>query len=59
MIERLRTEIRKQLADIVSIRERELKDAKTLFESKAISAEELRRAERAASEANARLSASR
>jgi RNA polymerase sigma factor (sigma-70 family) len=58
-IERLRTDIRKQLADIVAIREQELKEAKTLFDLKAISAEELRRAERAVSEAKARLSASR
>jgi RNA polymerase sigma factor (sigma-70 family) len=58
-IERLRTEIRKQLADILTIRERELKEAKSLFDSKAISTEELRRAERALSEAKARLSAAR
>jgi RNA polymerase sigma factor (sigma-70 family) len=59
MIERLRTEIRKQLADIVTMREREFKEAKTLYESKAISMEELHRAERTLHEAKARLSAAR
>lgn len=58
-IVRLQTEVRKLLSDIVAAREKDFHDAKALYEAKAISTEELRRAERAVSEAKARLTAGR
>jgi len=58
-VESLRTAVRKQLADIVAAREQELREANTLFDAKAISAEELRKAEQALSQAKLRLAESR
>jgi hypothetical protein len=58
-IEVLQVGIRRHLADIVAVREQELKEAKILFGSKVISAEELRKFERALEEARARLSVGR
>jgi RNA polymerase sigma factor (sigma-70 family) len=54
-----RTAVRKHLAEIVSVREQELKDARTLFDIRAISTEELRKAEQALSQAKLRLAESR
>jgi len=54
-----RTAVRRHLAEIVAVREQELKEAKTLFDTRAISAEELRQAEWALSQAKLRLAESR
>jgi RNA polymerase sigma factor (sigma-70 family) len=58
-VEAHRTAVRKHLAEIVSVREQEFKDARTLFDIRAISAEELRKAEQALSHAKLRLAESR
>jgi hypothetical protein len=58
-VEALRAHVRRQLAEIVSVREADLKDARALADAKAMSAEDLRRAERALADAKARLAAER
>jgi RNA polymerase sigma factor (sigma-70 family) len=58
-VEALRAGVRRQLAEIVAVREAEVKKTRVLHEAKAISAEELRQAERALAEAKARLAAER
>jgi multidrug resistance efflux pump len=51
--------IRKQLADLVNIREQDLKSAKAMFDAKVASVEELRKAEQALAEAKLRLAEGR
>jgi hypothetical protein len=58
-VEALRAHVRRQLAEIVTVREAELKELRALADAKAISAEELRQAERAVADAKARLAAER
>jgi RNA polymerase sigma factor (sigma-70 family) len=58
-VEALRAHVRCQLAEIVTVREAELKELRALADAKAISAEELRQAERAVADAKARLAAER
>jgi RNA polymerase sigma factor (sigma-70 family) len=58
-IEALRAHVRQQLATIVSAREVELREVRALYDSKAATSEEVQRAERALSEAKARLAAGR
>lgn len=58
-VEALKAAVRQQLAGIVSTREADLRDVQKLYESKAVSGEEVRRAERALAEARARLSTER
>ena len=54
-VEASRTETRRQLADIVAIREQELNEARDLFGAKKLTQAELRKAEDALAEAKARL----
>jgi RNA polymerase sigma factor (sigma-70 family) len=58
-IETLKVAVRLQLANIVSIRDEDLREARALNERKAISVEDLHRAEQALLEAKARLAAER
>jgi hypothetical protein len=58
-VESHRTAVRMHLAEIVAAREQELKEAKTLFDIRAISAEEVHKAEQALSLAKLRLTESR
>jgi hypothetical protein len=58
-VEALKAGVRRQLADIVRLRQQELADAKTLFDAKAIPAEEVRKAEQAFTEAKLRLAEER
>jgi hypothetical protein len=58
-VEALQAGVRRQLAEIVRLREQELTEAKLLFESKAISSEELRKAAAALTAARLRLAESR
>jgi len=51
----LQANVRKQLAHVVGLREQELRDARALFDAKAVSAEEVRTIERALNAARARL----
>ena len=53
--EALRAGVRQQLAKVVLLREQQVREAKKLFDAKAISAEEMRKAELALSEAKFRL----
>jgi RNA polymerase sigma factor (sigma-70 family) len=55
----LQANVRKQLAQVVALREQELRDARALFDGKAISAEEVRTIERALTAARARLAEGR
>jgi multidrug resistance efflux pump len=58
-VEALQAHIRQQLATIVSAREEELRELRALSDSKAVTSDEIQRAERALSEAKARLAAER
>jgi RNA polymerase sigma factor (sigma-70 family) len=58
-VEALAAGIRRQLAAVVELRDQEVRDARKLFEAKAITSEELRRAEQALAEAKARLAQGR
>jgi len=58
-VEALRAHVRRQLAEIVAVREAELKEVRALADAKSISVEELRQAERAHADAKARLAAER
>jgi multidrug resistance efflux pump len=54
-VDALKAGVRRQLAEIVRIREKELAEAKILFDAKAIPAEEVRNAEQALNAARVRL----
>jgi multidrug resistance efflux pump len=58
-VEALKAAVRRQLADILRVREKELAEAKTLFEAKVIPAEEVRKAEQALNAARLRLAEER
>ncbi|HKB04775.1 MAG TPA: sigma-70 family RNA polymerase sigma factor [Gemmataceae bacterium] len=58
-VEALKTGIRLQLAQIVAAREKDLADAKAMYQAKALSAEELRKVEKALAEARQRLAEGR
>ena len=58
-IELMQTGIRKQLAELVAIREQEARAVKALFDAKTASVEELHKAERALAEAKLRLAEGR
>jgi multidrug resistance efflux pump len=58
-VEALKAGVRQQLASIVTSREEELREVRALHELKAVSSEEVRRAELAVTEARARLAAER
>jgi hypothetical protein len=54
-VDGLKAGVRRQLAEIVRIREKELAEAKILFDAKAIAAEDVRKAEHVLREAKLRL----
>ncbi|HKB06414.1 MAG TPA: sigma-70 family RNA polymerase sigma factor [Gemmataceae bacterium] len=54
-VDALKAGVRRQLAEIVRIREKELTEAKILFDAKSIASEDVRRVERALREAKRRL----
>jgi multidrug resistance efflux pump len=58
-IDALKAGVRQQLATILTAREEELRELRALQELKAVTSEEVRRAEQAVAEARARLAAER
>jgi hypothetical protein len=58
-VDALKVGVRRQLAEIVRAREQELAEAKSLFEAKAVAAEDVRKAEQALQQARLRLAEER